>query len=262
MVCGLFGRKVTQSVATESKRGLVMFKQKGLACLSPGFVYNDNCTTVKSVCRPDLLSRQPSSRPAVMSMIHSSATLRGLEEFFDDEKNWGQPTVKAGRAWSKDELRLKDYVTLHKLWYVLLKERNMLLTMQTEADRQEKFLPSPERINKVEVSMENVQAVLKERKEALTELETGLKDEHPAELKYTPFGYKRWVKPREYAVPKYMNKFYATRRTWYDPSMGRYLSLWYEQRIRRAAKEKRKKRRQLQSLKKRFPESDIWENKS
>ncbi|XP_041480302.1 39S ribosomal protein L47, mitochondrial-like [Lytechinus variegatus] len=201
------------------------------------------------------------ARPFLAASFHSTTAIRGLEEFFDDPKNWGQPVVKAGRAWSKDELRLKDYVTLHKLWYVLLKEKNMLLTMQTEADRQEKFLPSPERINKVEVSMENLKVILKERQEALTELKTGHKEEHPGEWQYTPFGYKRFVKPKEYKVPKYMNKMWSTKRKWYDPFFGRYLSRFYEQEIKRGGRERRKRRSHILKLKQRFPDSEIWENK-
>ena len=48
-----------------------------------------------------------------------------------------------------DELRIKNNSDLHKLWYVLLKERNMLLTMQHEYERQCELFPNPERIEKV-----------------------------------------------------------------------------------------------------------------
>jgi len=38
---------------------------------------------------------------------------------------------------------------LHKLWYVLLKERNMLLTMREAYKIRHMELPNPERIDRV-----------------------------------------------------------------------------------------------------------------
>lgn len=70
-------------------------------------------------------------------------------EFFDNPKSWGENEVKHGRQWTADELRLKSNTDLHKLWYVLLKERNMLLTMEHEANDLMEYFPSPERIDKV-----------------------------------------------------------------------------------------------------------------
>ena len=77
----------------------------------------------------------------------------------------------------KDELRLKSNTDLHKLWYILLKERNMLLTM--EAAHKEEFaaMPNPERIDKVEMSMENLEDVVRERNRAYWELEVGVSGE-------------------------------------------------------------------------------------
>eukprot|EP01129_Flabellula_baltica_P005781 TRINITY_DN2117_c0_g1_i2.p1 TRINITY_DN2117_c0_g1~~TRINITY_DN2117_c0_g1_i2.p1 ORF type:complete len:122 (-),score=29.14 TRINITY_DN2117_c0_g1_i2:16-381(-) len=73
-----------------------------------------------------------------------------------------------GRAWSASELRLKSFSDLHKLWFVLLKEKNMLLT-QREAFRksgERESYPSPYRLRKVRKSMARIQVVLGERKKA------------------------------------------------------------------------------------------------
>lgn len=72
-----------------------------------------------------------------------------LMEFFDNKKNWGESQVRTGRSWKVDELRIKSNTDLHKLWYILLKERNMLMTMEAECKRAVELFPNPERLDKV-----------------------------------------------------------------------------------------------------------------
>jgi large subunit ribosomal protein L47 len=75
--------------------------------------------------------------------------VKKLEEFFDNPKNFGENEVKHGRSWTTDELRIKSSKDLHQLWYVLLKEKNMLLTMEHECKDKCHLFPSPERLDKV-----------------------------------------------------------------------------------------------------------------
>lgn len=72
--------------------------------------------------------------------------------------------------------------------YVLLKERNMLLTMEQECKDQVKLFPSPERLDKVADSMENLEEVVRERNRAYYELETGEIGEQPVKSVTGPFG--------------------------------------------------------------------------
>lgn len=87
-----------------------------------------------------------------------------LEEFFelDRSKDDDKPVVY-GRSWKASELRLKSWDDLQKLWYVLLKEKNMLMTQRQMLHAQNLRFPNPERIPKVRKSMCRIKHVLTER---------------------------------------------------------------------------------------------------
>lgn len=123
-------------------------------------------------------------------------------EFFEDPKNWGEMEVKCGRAWHVDELRIKSNTDLHKLWYILLKERNMLMTMEHECNDKMELFPNPERLDKVDISMENLEAVVRERNRAYHLLETGELGEAQSETKLNHFGLEEVVHQQEHLIPK------------------------------------------------------------
>ncbi|KAL2466919.1 ribosomal protein L29 family protein [Abeliophyllum distichum] len=72
-------------------------------------------------------------------------------------------TCCTGRSWKAPELRLKSWDDLNKLWYVLLKEKNMLMTQHQMLNAQNLRFPNPERIPKVRKSMCRIKHVLTER---------------------------------------------------------------------------------------------------
>ncbi|XP_065196701.1 uncharacterized protein LOC135828184 [Sycon ciliatum] len=98
--------------------------------------------------------------------VSTSVPRLGLEEFFPDLSQHPNERNRSGRAWDVTDLRLKSDTDLHKLWYVLLKERNMLDTLKWSARRLRVEMPGQERFWKIEESMDNLRKVLLERDEA------------------------------------------------------------------------------------------------
>lgn len=75
-----------------------------------------------------------------------------------------KPTTQTtGRAWKAIELRLKSNEDLHRLWYVCLKEKNMLLADKVLHDRYNRSYRNKHRISKVDLTMKRIQVVMKER---------------------------------------------------------------------------------------------------
>ncbi|WCJ36355.1 54S ribosomal protein L4 mitochondrial [Euphorbia peplus] len=87
-----------------------------------------------------------------------------LEEFFELDRvpDEDKPIVY-GRSWKASELRLKSWDDLQKLWFVLLKEKNMLMTQRQMLNAQNLRFPNPERLPKVRKSMCRIKHVLTER---------------------------------------------------------------------------------------------------
>ncbi|KAF8943497.1 39S ribosomal protein L47, mitochondrial [Haplosporangium gracile] len=112
------------------------------------------------------------SFPALNRLKQLAFRPRGVEEFFENGKSI--PTEKSwtGRAWRASELRVKSFDDLHKLWYVLLKERNVLAAQKEEARRfhiSKQYFSNKGRQIKCQKSMARVKFVLNERRLAWVE---------------------------------------------------------------------------------------------
>ncbi|XP_026671124.1 39S ribosomal protein L47, mitochondrial [Ceratina calcarata] len=193
------------------------------------------------------------------AFIHSTPRRDGLMEFFDVPKNWGQDKVRVGRSWKLDELRLKSNEELHKLWFVLLKERNMLLTMEEAHNREWKYFPNPERIDKVEDSMANLETVVRERNKAYHMLETGTDGERPAALRFNPLGLRFLYRMRQYAIPRFMNtKWKKTHMFGYGGyAVHKFLRLYREKLWNAKRKARNREMGKVCTLLRTFPNLDL-----
>ncbi|XP_066477832.1 large ribosomal subunit protein uL29m [Tiliqua scincoides] len=187
------------------------------------------------------------------SSIHTSWHRNGLEEFFDDPKNWGKIEVKSGDSWTVEQLRGKSSEDLHKLWYVLLKERNMLLTMEQEAKRQRLPMPSPERLEKVKDSMDRMDHVIQEREDALRLLQTGQEKERPGEWRHNFLGRTFWYEFKEWPIPWHLNARHNRKRFYFLPRVNRFNRLELEKYLRKEARRKNLEKKKEKMLKEKFP---------
>jgi len=194
--------------------------------------------------------------------LHCSPVRMDLSEFFEVEKFRGEKQIRVGREWRKDELRLKSNTDLHKLWFVLLKERNMLLTMEEAYKDEFVAMPNPERIDKVEISMENLEDVVRERNVAFHQLEIGVTGERERVLRQDCFGRIVPYKKIEHKMPYRMNASYRKKLQFRFRCSGREDVLDFQARLRERMmlKERGMENRQMRNaarVLRRFPNCDL-----
>lgn len=179
-------------------------------------------------------------------------------EFFDDSKNWNENEVKHGRSWQLPELRIKSNQDLHKLWFILLKELNMLKTMEHEYKREWRWWASPERIDKVQESMKNLETVVRERNQAYYELETGHTGERPGQVITNALGLREYKKSSEHVIPYWMNKKWreANARGCNGPEFQKFIKFYREKKYNEKRKSKNRDKNHVIRLLRRFPELD------
>lgn len=192
--------------------------------------------------------------------IQTTSSQNSLTEFFDDPKNYGELSVKSGRAWRIDELRLKSNSDLHKLWFVLYKERNMLYTMQEDAKKEYESFPSPERIDKVEESMGNLENVVRERNDAYWKLEVSpcATGERQRAFRRDVFGRLRWHNCSQHHVPYRANyKFRNTQGVGKVDECDWFFKQYREMKRKHYNFHRSYKARYIRDLFRRFPDADV-----
>ncbi|KAJ2092630.1 54S ribosomal protein L4 mitochondrial [Coemansia sp. RSA 986] len=105
-------------------------------------------------------------------VTQSSLISRGFEEFFQGGERLPKAHEQTGRAWAASELRQKSWEDLHRLWYLVLKERNVLASQTEEANRlgiHSEVFTNKSRIIKCKKSMARIKTVLNERRLAWEE---------------------------------------------------------------------------------------------
>ncbi|KAF2076029.1 hypothetical protein CYY_002643 [Polysphondylium violaceum] len=103
-------------------------------------------------------------RKSLLAFQSNAITTRsagtGLKELFEHKYARGTYPL-AGRAWTASDLRGKSFEDIHKLWFVLLKERNKLYSEKETTKNN--TLANPLRLPKVKQSMTAIKVVLGER---------------------------------------------------------------------------------------------------
>jgi large subunit ribosomal protein L47 len=161
------GGGATCSVGTTTRRltvAVVAPPNNGFYTTPSSWMWKTASSTTTTLGRSQ--QHQQQQQQQQQRQLHTTRTVHmPLDEFRDVATRQERATQMVGRPWSVTELRRKSFDDLHKLWLVLYKERNMLLTeQQLSRRRQGLIFPQPERMKKVQQGLAAIRHVLGERK--------------------------------------------------------------------------------------------------
>ncbi|KAF9077824.1 mitochondrial 39-S ribosomal protein L47 (MRP-L47)-domain-containing protein [Rhodocollybia butyracea] len=94
-------------------------------------------------------------------------TLVGEARYETVGGSYGMEMERSGRAWRASEIRLKSFKDLHVLWYVLLRERNLLATQNEDLRRMGAMAVTrllDDRMRMCRKSMARIKYVMNERR--------------------------------------------------------------------------------------------------
>mmetsp|Transcript_4785 Transcript_4785/g.9674 ORF Transcript_4785/g.9674 Transcript_4785/m.9674 type:complete len:218 (-) Transcript_4785:3103-3756(-) len=115
--------------------------------------------TAASEMRP---ARRKRVSPAAVTDETRERNQRGVLDFLDPSGGAGPSSV--GRAWRVEELRAKSFEDLHRVWFLCLKERNVLETEREwcRANRRH-WVGGQSKLVKLKDTMARIQTVVGER---------------------------------------------------------------------------------------------------
>ena len=119
----------------------------------------------------------PNAAAGQMSKKVIPGSSKDLKQFTDYQIDMRE-IEKNGRAWRAEELRLKSHEDLHKLWYVLLKEKNKLKSDFLMAKQLQQYFFGFDNMMKIQLSMARLLTVVNERKRLRSLYRASLEDKY------------------------------------------------------------------------------------
>ncbi|KAH8114538.1 mitochondrial 39-S ribosomal protein L47 (MRP-L47)-domain-containing protein [Phellopilus nigrolimitatus] len=91
----------------------------------------------------------------------------GEKTTYETVESKHKPSTKTGRSWNATELRRKSFKDLHTLWYIVLRERNLLATQRAETKRlsvSDEYIDISEKDLRCRKTMARIKQILNERR--------------------------------------------------------------------------------------------------
>jgi len=125
--------------------------------------------------------------------------------------------LNTGDSWPAALLRLKSFEELHKLWFVLLKEKNLLMGEQAAARAHNINMEGHGRLKKVKMSMKRILTVLSRREihqQCLRAKEMLKKQEERESLETRRFKLEEQIKMLEHKIERLGNTESLQKAAW------------------------------------------------